>query len=90
MLRYGKKSAVLWPTRDVSAQRARRCRRMRKRAALRRRPTQPMVSERPRRHPSVRVGGHRPVKLANMTSLYSDKLTDGGNAKLIVTIETLR
>jgi type IV secretion system protein VirB9 len=80
VLRYGKKSAVLWPTHPIAA-------------PLRSAPVQstsriataavqpPQISQ---AAPPVAKAESQPagtVKLANMTSLYSDKLTDTAHGR---------
>jgi len=76
VLRYGKRSAVLWPTHPIAAPRravpAQSTSRIATAAA-----EPPQISEAvppPVAQPAPTPAGT--VKLANMTSLYSDKLTD--------------
>ena len=73
VLRYGKRSAALWPTRQVIPQ-SRPAAADTRVAALAPAPA-PVISEAVPPPPTPAATG---VKLANMTSLYSDKVTDNG------------
>ena len=79
VLRYGNKYAVLWPTRYVPATQAPATRM----ATAPARPVQqPIISQAAPaqaapRQPAANSGAN--LRLANVTSLYSDKLTDAGN-----------
>ena len=75
MLRYGSKYALLWPTHQIaSPQRAvPAAAPSRIAAAPAQQPTQSQAA--PQASPQSQPANHS-VRLANMTSLYSDKLTD--------------
>jgi type IV secretion system protein VirB9 len=74
VLRYGKRSAALWPTRQVVPQSrpATPATRVAQQAPA---PSPVVISEASPPPPASAATG---VKLANMTSLYSDKVTDNG------------
>lgn len=73
VLRYGKRSAALWPTRQVIPQS--RPATASTRIAQQTPPPAPVISEAAPPPPPPAASA---VKLANMTSLYSDKVTDNG------------
>jgi type IV secretion system protein VirB9 len=73
VLRYGKRSAALWPTRQVVPQS--RPATADSRVAQQAPVPAPVISEAAPPPPAPASTG---VKLANMTSLYSDKVTDNG------------
>jgi hypothetical protein len=77
VLRYGKTSATLWPSRRIVPQRPAAPPVSRLAAAAIQPPAlQPAVQ--PASQPAAGTAGST-VKLANVTSLYSDQLTDTSN-----------
>lgn len=82
MLRYGSKYALLWPSRPIAAPQRSVPAPTDNRMAIassQTRPQQPTYAQ--PTAPSRPAGTTGAVKLANMTSLYSDKLTDNHNGR---------
>ena len=73
VLRYGSKYAVLWPTHPIA-----RSQPAPANAVVGRMASAP-APEQTAPQPQAPVSSGSAVKLANVTSLYSDKLTDAGN-----------